>query len=99
MTEKHFTITKSWITDNKTAKGGWNSEQLASIGVKFPPPRGWISEAEGKVISLATKKRFESAKSQTKSKVHKLIKILNTMNNEEKNEAVQIILSKARDFK
>ena len=99
MTENCFRITKSWITDNKTGKGGWTSEQLSTIGVKFPPPRGWIATVEGNVISLTTKKRFESAKSQTKSKVHKLIKILNTMNSEEKNEAVQIILNRARDFK
>jgi len=31
---------------NKTEKGGWTKAFLASIGVAWPPPKGWKKEIE-----------------------------------------------------
>jgi hypothetical protein len=39
-------IDKAYIESLRTANGGWTREALASIGVPWPPPKGWKKELE-----------------------------------------------------
>lgn len=38
---------KDLIEMNRTPNGGWTKDFLASIGVPWPPPKGWRSRLEG----------------------------------------------------
>jgi len=46
-----FKVTRQWIKDNSTPRGGWNYKQLQAIGVDVPPTKGWIDEVDGKEIT------------------------------------------------
>lgn len=39
--EKIQTGRRKRIMDNRTKRGGWTKDFLASIGVSWPPQRGW----------------------------------------------------------
>lgn len=39
---------KKQIEKLKTLKGGWTKADLASLGVPWPPPKGWRKRLEGK---------------------------------------------------
>jgi len=49
--ETMFKVTRRWIKDNSTPRGGWNYKQLQAIGVDVPPTKGWIDEVDGKEIT------------------------------------------------
>ena len=41
------TITVNWIAAGESGQGGWNQDQLAIIGVPWPPRKGWKDRAVG----------------------------------------------------
>lgn len=52
-------ITKEWIFDNRTDKGGWTRAQLSAVGVEWPARSGWIDRLVGQTISDEIAKKFE----------------------------------------
>lgn len=62
-----FFITKEWLNDNRTSKGGFTKSQLNSIGVTWPPKKNWLREMIGKEITLESKLKFEGTKINKKS--------------------------------
>ena len=54
-----FTVTKQWIHDNTTTGGSWTAKQLAILGVKWHPPKGWINRANGMEIRIIDQQKFE----------------------------------------
>lgn len=40
------------IEDNRTPSGGWTKDFLASIGVSWPPSKGWKNRAINGFVSL-----------------------------------------------
>ena len=61
-TKKGFVITKNWINDNRTAKGGFTKSQLSCLIVSSPPAKGWIKALIGRTITLEQKATFEDMK-------------------------------------
>lgn len=54
-------VTENWIRDNATRGGiGWTKSQLSALGVKWPPPKGWLESLIGKEITPAAALKFES---------------------------------------
>jgi len=45
-------VTKDFIHAGKTEKGGWTSAQLALLGVKWPPHKGWIAKVAASDLRL-----------------------------------------------
>ena len=54
-----FTITKAWLEDNATATVGWSARQLAIIGTRWPPRKGWKRRQVGHEITDSQKADFE----------------------------------------
>ena len=55
-----FVVTKEWIAENATPKGGYTYEQLRIIGCQIPPVSGWAKRAAGRLITIDQKNRFEA---------------------------------------
>jgi hypothetical protein len=54
-------ITRQWIDDNMSKRGGgWKRCQLAAIGVSWPPQRGWKERSIGLEISEEQRRSFEA---------------------------------------
>ena len=62
-----ITITKEWLESNKTKLGGYNRIQIESLGLDWPPPKGWKKLVIGSRIDSAARRAFES-KTKDKSK-------------------------------
>lgn len=60
MSTATFTVTREWIEEFKTARGGWTQPQLEAIGVPWPPVHGWKVRIEGKVITFEARAMFEA---------------------------------------
>jgi hypothetical protein len=60
-----FKVTNEWLYNNRTANGGYTKDQLRSIGVEWPPLRGWKWRTIGKHITPQNKEKFESYRSPT----------------------------------
>jgi hypothetical protein len=60
-----FRITAEWIHDHASGSGGWNLEQLRTIGVQWPPRHGWIYRSIGREITLEAREAFENLKGVT----------------------------------
>ena len=54
-----FTITEAWLIEHRSLRGAWTADQLAAIGVAWPPARGWKHRVIGKAISDEARARFE----------------------------------------
>ena len=69
---------------NRTPKGGWTKDFLASIGVSWPPPAGWKEQfiASGKAIEPLPQKpiRDEIIEAQA-DRIERLEKALNLAGN------------------
>jgi len=63
-------ITRSFIMANKTDRGAWTRSQIESLGIPWPPRKGWIGRAEGKYMSSENQRVFESKLSATASRRH-----------------------------
>lgn len=64
MKKSIFVVTAIWISDNKTAAGGYTEQQLQILEEPWPPERGWIGRSIGRQITLAEKKSFEAERGQ-----------------------------------
>jgi hypothetical protein len=53
-------VTKAWIEEYRTPKGGWKAKQLAAIGIDWPPLTGWKTRAAGTTISQDQRLTFEA---------------------------------------
>ena len=56
-----FTITEAWLIEHQSKTSAWTADQLAAIGIEWPPPRGWKHRVIGKPIIDQQKTRFEMA--------------------------------------
>jgi hypothetical protein len=54
-----FTITREWIDEHRTARGGWSADQCVALGIAWPLQSGWKRRLIGKVITDEAKARFE----------------------------------------
>lgn len=55
-----FKVTREWLLDNATPKGGWTRYQLQLVGIEWPPVHGWMAKAADRLISDESKKAFET---------------------------------------
>lgn len=46
-----MTVTEKIIENGMSNHGGWNKEQLAILGVKWPPKKGWKQRLIGTEIT------------------------------------------------
>jgi hypothetical protein len=46
------------IESGRSPAGGWTREQLAVLGVPWPPPAGWARDTLGKTITPALAAEF-----------------------------------------
>ena len=44
-------LTREFIMEHRTRRGGWTKAQLQVIGVEWPPRNGWIGRACGRNIT------------------------------------------------
>ena len=56
-----FVVTESWLIEHQSKAGAWTADQLAAIGVAWPPAHGWKRTVIGKQISDDARARFEQA--------------------------------------
>jgi len=43
-------VTREFIMQGRSERGGWTKDQLALLGVTWPPEAGWIQRVVGKEI-------------------------------------------------
>lgn len=55
-------LTKRYLLDNRTEKGGFTRQQLKILGIKWPPQAGWLDDLEGVEITEQQKAQFEISK-------------------------------------
>jgi hypothetical protein len=55
-------LTRELVHAGKSAGGGWSKEQLALIGVPWPPPKGWVGRLEGRRVPGSTAAAFLALK-------------------------------------
>ena len=70
-----FHITTRWLRQNSTGMfgGGYTKTQLASIGVGWPPPAGWLYALEGSQITDEQKVEFERAGQERRDAIMKTL--------------------------
>jgi len=51
-------IDRNFVLEHRTSNGGWNSSQLAALGVEWPPQRGWINRLVERELSQEQIKTF-----------------------------------------
>ncbi len=61
-------LTYEMIHSAKNGSGGWNKRQLAVLGVKWPPRKGWLIELCGEEISEREYARFCALRREPKLK-------------------------------
>ena len=54
-----FRVTLEWLKEHSTKGMAWNKQQLAILGISWPPPRGWLDQVIGKKLPIEAKERFE----------------------------------------
>lgn len=71
---EYFTITKEWLNDHKTINGGYTSNQLEQIGIKWGTKKNeWYNKIIGKEITLKQKEQFEKKVYKNKNNNQNLI--------------------------
>jgi hypothetical protein len=58
--QEGFVVTRAWINAHRTRTGLFKSQQLAALGVEWPPRRGWLAKVEGSAITQTNRLVFES---------------------------------------
>jgi len=56
-----FVVTEAWLIEHQSKAGAWTADQLAAIGVAWPPAHGWKRQVIGRQISDDARGRFEQA--------------------------------------
>lgn len=64
MADDLVAVTAELIEAGQSERGGWSKEQLALIGVAWPPLAGWKGGAVGRFIPRADAERFVSLRSR-----------------------------------
>lgn len=59
------TVTEELIQEGSNGPAGWNREQLAIIGVSWPPAHGWRKAALGREITKNDYDRFIALRGAT----------------------------------
>lgn len=57
------TLTEGDLRAGASERGGFNREQLAAIGVEWPPARGWLKELVGTQLPALSLSAFQALKS------------------------------------
>ena len=52
-------VTEEYLLAHSTEKIGWTADQLRSIGISWPPKKGWKKEVIGTEITETQRVRFE----------------------------------------
>lgn len=47
--EEEVVITEGIIQRGQSERGGWTKQQLAILGIRWPPPKGWKKKVVGKL--------------------------------------------------
>lgn len=55
-----FVVTSEWLKAQRTTRGAYTRQQLALLGVEWPPRNGWKASAIGSRITAAGKAQFEA---------------------------------------
>jgi len=76
MTEQ-FIITKEWLQNNKTPRGGYTKKQAEILLQTWPLKKGWQNKVIGTKIWVEMKNRFESLKTPNKKQVREVLTIEN----------------------
>jgi hypothetical protein len=45
-------LTYALLMQHRTPKGGWTKAQLQALGLRWPPPQGWIKDVVGKELTI-----------------------------------------------
>ena len=53
-------ITKQYLDEHKTSKGGYTRAQLHAIEVDWPPVKGWKKEVIGQQLTAEQAEAFEA---------------------------------------
>jgi hypothetical protein len=56
-----FTVTNAWLMQHQSRRDAWTADQLAAIGISWPPKHGWKHRVIGTTITDQQKARFEQA--------------------------------------
>lgn len=56
-----FTITHQWLMQHQSRRDAWTADQLAAIGISWPPAHGWKWKVIGREITDDARARFEMA--------------------------------------
>jgi len=54
-----YTVTREWLNQHRTPRGGWTAAQLRLLGVPWPPVRGWVATVIGQPLTVETREAFE----------------------------------------
>lgn len=54
-----FVITDEWLKTWRTPAGGYTRRQLQTIGIPWPPPKGWKRTLKEKIISDDAVEKFQ----------------------------------------
>jgi hypothetical protein len=54
-------ITKGWLisVSSHHSGSGWTKEQLALLGIEWPPKKNWVQQIEGRLLEEDTARRIE----------------------------------------
>lgn len=55
-----FTVTADWIKACCSVRGGYTRDQLAAVGVSWPPQKGWPRLLVGRQLTEEQRQQFES---------------------------------------
>ncbi len=58
MPDETVTLTRLHILAGASPRNGFTREQLATLGVTWPPPKGWMSALLGETIPLIDYQAF-----------------------------------------
>lgn len=77
MNTDRFVITKKWLNDNKTEKGGWTKKQVEMLNLDWPLKKNWQKEVIGQSMFLPAKQLFEKYKTPNKKQFKSVLTIDN----------------------
>lgn len=60
MDQQPFEISKRWLHEHKTVRGGWTRKQVEAIGETWPLVKGWTFRAVGRLVTEQQRRLFES---------------------------------------
>ena len=52
-------VTREFIMEHRTERGAWTYSQIESLGLKWPPLKGWIDSVIGQELTDAQVTKFQ----------------------------------------